>query len=113
MEAQFYIYLFKALTRKIQFSTNLEQDKAIQVALTLIQEISKDRRAEEMKAEWEKAKEEPSTARQLAYAKILGIKVDNGLTKREASKLIEQANLFDRQNKERARLTLSLTKNGR
>lgn len=90
MEARHYINMFSALLRKMQFSMNFEQDKAVQIAIAVMHEMSKDRRVEEMKKEREIARQELATARQLAYAKVLGIEVSNRLTKKEAGRLIEQ-----------------------
>lgn len=90
MEAQYYLNLFQALVRKIQNLSNFEQEKAVQIALAIMQELSKDRRVEEMKKEREKAREEPATGRQLAYLKVLGANVKSGITKQEASEIIEK-----------------------
>jgi len=91
MGAEYYLSLFEALVNKIQNNSKLNPDKAVLIALGILQEISKDRRVEEMKAEREKAKQEPATSRQIAYLKVLGVEADEGLSKQKAAKMIEQA----------------------
>jgi hypothetical protein len=91
MDSEYYLNLFKALLIKTQSSTNIERDKAILIALDVMHETNKDRRVEEMKADREKQRQEPATARQIAYMKILGIKTEEGISKQNATKIIEQA----------------------
>jgi uncharacterized tellurite resistance protein B-like protein len=89
MEAQYYLNLFKALVRKLK-AEGFEGISACSIALVFLQELSKDRRVEEMKADREKAKHEPATSRQIAYLKILGVKVEDGIDKQNAARMIEQ-----------------------
>jgi len=91
MGAEYYLNLFEALVNKIQNNGKFHPDKAVLIALGILQEMSKDRRVEEMKAEREKAKQEPATSRQIAYLKVLGVEADEGLSKQNAAKMIEQA----------------------
>ena len=50
METQYYINLFKALIRNLE-NNGFEGALAFNTALILLQELNKDRRSEEMKAE--------------------------------------------------------------
>ena len=90
MEAQYYINLYKALINKLQRS-GFSGTSPFLVAPVLLQELNKDRRVEEMKAEREKAKEELATVKQIAYLRILGRDAVNGITKQQAGRMIEQA----------------------
>ena len=76
-----YMDLFEELKQK----TNDER-----TALTLLQEVSKDRRMEEIREEREVKNSEPATTKQLKFMKKLGIDVPPGITKREASMLIDE-----------------------
>ncbi|MFH0796000.1 MAG: hypothetical protein V2A65_02970 [Candidatus Omnitrophota bacterium] len=95
MDAQYYINMYKALVNKLQES-GFSGTSAFLVAPALLQELSKDRRVEEMKADREKAKEEPATAKQIAYLRILGRDVGNGTTKQQAARMIEKALQYNR-----------------
>jgi len=75
-----YLDLFEELKQK----TNDER-----TALTLLQEVSKDRRMEEMREEREAKNGEPATTKQMNYMKKLAINIPQGITKKEASKLID------------------------
>ena len=59
-------------------------------ALALLQELSKDRRMDEIREEREAKNGEPATARQLKFLKSLGVKAPSGITKKEASLLIDE-----------------------
>lgn len=61
------------------------------VARTVMQEVAKDRRMEEIREERELRNGEPATTRQLQYLKRLGVETTPGLTKKQASLLIENA----------------------
>jgi hypothetical protein len=93
MEAQYYINLFKGLLRKLE-ANSFQGPVACSIALVFLQEMNKDRRVEEMKADREKEKEkrkEPATSKQLDYLNILRVKANSEMTKEEAGKLIERA----------------------
>ena len=75
-----YLDLFEELKQK----TNDER-----TALTLLQEVSKDRRMEEMREEREAKNGETATTKQMNYMKKLGIDIPAGITKKEASRLID------------------------
>ncbi len=60
------------------------------VALTILQETAKDKRMDEMREEREARNGEPATARQLQYLKTLKVKASPGLTKKQASLLIDE-----------------------
>ena len=91
MEAQYYINMILALTRKLA-RTELQREEIIPAALTILQEMNKDRRVEEMKREKKNAREEPATARQIAYLKALSVKIENErLSKKEAAEMIKEA----------------------
>ena len=60
-------------------------------AVTILGEIAKDERVDQMREEREIRNGEPATRRQLEYLKALGVQVKPGLTKREASMLIDEA----------------------
>lgn len=73
---------YKELLEKVK-----EEFPDRQEALTILHEIRKDDRSEEMKRE--KAMQ-PATQRQKDYLKNLGVDVPKGLTKIEASRLISE-----------------------
>ena len=54
-------------------------------------EIAKDRRVAEIAEAREKNNRSPATARQVAYARALGIELPENATKQEATKLITEA----------------------
>ena len=95
MEAQYYINMYKALINKLQES-GFSGTSPFLVAPVLLQELNKDRRVEEMKADREKAKEEPATIKQIAYLRVLGKDVGNGTTKQQAARMIDQALQYNR-----------------
>ncbi len=59
-------------------------------ALTLLQEVAKDRRTEEIRGEREAKNNEPATAKQIKFMKKLGMGIPEGVTKKEASMLIDE-----------------------
>jgi hypothetical protein len=62
------------------------------VAMAILQEISKDRRMEEIKAERETRNgEAAATPRQLAFLEKLGVDVPENVSKKLASELIDEA----------------------
>jgi len=61
------------------------------VARTILSETAKDQRMQVIRDEREAQNGQPATTRQLEYLKTLGVKVKPGLTKKEASGLIDEA----------------------
>ena len=61
------------------------------LAQTVLVEVAKDRRMQEIREERELRNGEPATARQLEYLKRLGVEITPGLTKKQASILIDNA----------------------
>lgn len=59
-------------------------------ALALLQEISKDRRMEEIQKEHENQRQKPATEKQKRFMEKLGIKYPKNVTKQEASVLIDE-----------------------
>ena len=87
MEAQYYINMLTALIRKLA-RTDLQKEEIVPAALTILQEMNKDRRVEEIREE--KARES-ATAKQLAFLKVLGVEVENQrLSKKEAAEMIKE-----------------------
>ncbi|MFC1783454.1 hypothetical protein ACFL02_07695 [Planctomycetota bacterium] len=76
-----YLELFEEMKKK----TGDER-----IAMSLLQEVSKDRRMEEIREEREMKNGEPATTRQLQFMKKLGIEVPPGATKKQASMLIDE-----------------------
>jgi hypothetical protein len=77
-----YIALFDAISEKTDSDA---------VAITILQEMSKDRRSRQMSGERaEKTNGEPATARQKGFMKRLGIEFPENITKAEASALIDE-----------------------
>ena len=60
-------------------------------AMSILTEVNKDRRMTEMREERNAENGGTATAKQLAYLKRLGVKTKAGLTKQEASVLIDEA----------------------
>jgi hypothetical protein len=60
-------------------------------ARAILTEVSKDRRMDEIRKEQEARNGEPATAKQLAFLKNLGVSFKKGITKREASELLDEA----------------------
>ena len=76
-----YLELFQEIRRK----TDDER-----TALTLLQEVSKDRRMEEIRQERDSQRQQPATERQKRFMDDLGIKYPKNVTKQEASVLIDE-----------------------
>ncbi|MFA5033807.1 MAG: hypothetical protein WC614_12420 [bacterium] len=85
MKAEEYIELFESIQQKLPEAKDKET-----IALAIMQELAKDRRMEEIKANGGNG-DKPATPKQIAYMKKLGITPDEGMTKQEASKLIDEA----------------------
>lgn len=60
-------------------------------AVRILSEIAKDERMDQMREDREMMNGEPASMRQLQYLKTLGIQIAPGLTKKQASKLIDNA----------------------
>jgi len=76
-----YLELFQEIRGKVDDE---------RTALTLLQEVSKDRRMEQIREEREMKNGEPATTRQLQFMKKLGIEIPPGVTKKQASMLIDE-----------------------
>lgn len=76
------------------FNQIKENVKDEQVAAVILQEVARDRRVQqnraERQAEQEKLAREPATPRQLEFLRNLGMTIPAGLTKQEASLLIDE-----------------------
>jgi hypothetical protein len=81
--AEKYLELYNAIKAKTSGDDRL--------ALTVLQEVTKDRRMDEMREEREQRNGEPATPKQLQFLKKLGVEVRPGITKREASMRIDEA----------------------
>jgi len=62
----------------------------LQTAISILQEVAKDRRMAEIK-EARENNDEKATPKQKSYAKDLGIEIPVGMTKAEASRRITEA----------------------
>jgi hypothetical protein len=67
------------------------------IALAIMQEIAKDRRMAEIAEARQNNNGSPATARQVAYARALGIELTENTTKEQATKLITEA-ITNKQN---------------
>lgn len=76
-----YLELFEELKQK----TGDER-----AALTLLQEVAKDRRMEEIRQEKEGRNNQPATEKQKRFMDDLGIQYPKTVTKQEASVLIDE-----------------------
>ena len=85
MEAEQYVKRFQEIASKL--SGRGKQS----IALAIMQELAKDRRMAEIAEAREKNNGSPATARQVAYARALGIELPQNATKKEATKLITEA----------------------
>lgn len=61
------------------------------LARSILQEVSKDRRMDEMKGEREKRNGDSATTKQLEFLKKLGVEVPAGITKKQATTMIDTA----------------------
>jgi hypothetical protein len=76
-----YLEVFNEIKEKTDDAT---------VAIALLSEICKDRRMQEIKEQKEANNNELATERQKRFMKNLGIKIPQGVTKKEASMLIDE-----------------------
>lgn len=70
--------------------------KSEAVALGLLQECARDRRMEEIRRERDRSNGDAATERQIAFLRDLGVEIEPGLTKRQASQLIDEARAVER-----------------
>jgi hypothetical protein len=82
-KAEKYLTLFEEIKKKAGGDERIAQ--------AVLVEVTKDRRMEEMREEREARNGEPATPKQLDYLKNLGVPVSQGLTKKQASELIDEA----------------------
>lgn len=76
-----YIELFDAISEKT------EQEIS---AIAILQEISKDRRAQQIHSERMEKNGDPATAKQKGFMRRLGLEFPEDITKAEASALIDE-----------------------
>jgi hypothetical protein len=76
-----YVALFDLISERMEDVT---------VAIAILQEMSKDRRSQQMHEEQETKNSEAATERQKKFMKKLGIKYPENVTKVEASTLIDE-----------------------
>lgn len=76
-----YLALFGAIAEKIDNDA---------VAIAILQEVSKDRRSQQMQGERSEKDNRPATAKQKDYLRKLGIAFPENLSKAEASALIDE-----------------------
>lgn len=81
---------FEKILQEVIEINGLTPEIAVEVAGLILQELGKDRRAEMLKARLNGNEQKP-TVKQLRYLERLGIDVPEGITKREASRLIDEA----------------------
>ena len=84
MEANGYVELYEELKAKVG-----SED----VALAIVEQVGKDNRVERMRSSVVQNGtngEQPATEKQIAYLKVLNVEVSEGLTKSQASELIDQ-----------------------
>lgn len=86
MKAEKYIELLESILKQL---TGVKDKEG--VAIAIMQEVAKDRRMEEIKVERDKNNNGPATEKQIAYLKKLCIDPEPGITKEQASKLIDAA----------------------
>ena len=77
-----------------QYSRLLEEIRQqvndIQVAIAILQEVTKDQRMSSIRQERKMNGDQPATEKQLAYLKNLGVDAEANMTKQEASSLIDE-----------------------
>lgn len=82
-KAESYLNLYSVIKQKASGNE--------QAAVAVFHEIAKDIRVSEMKQERDQRNGDLATKKQLAYLKKLGIKMIPGMTKKQASELIDNA----------------------
>lgn len=86
MKTDEYLRLFKEICEQLDGELDRER-----IAIAILHEVAKDKRMAMIMKARENGKQEQATVRQIAYLHVLGIEPDNGLTKQEATQLIEEA----------------------
>jgi len=86
MDKEKYITEFVDIYGKLN---NISENKT-EVALAIFQEINKDRRVSEMNEARNNSGNEPATYKQLRFLEQNGVEFKQGLSKREASRLIDE-----------------------
>lgn len=79
---------FHSAFAEVSTIPGLTVSDTIQIAIAVLSEYGKDRRAEMLQNN--RSNQKP-TEKQLRYLKSLGVSIPDGISKQEASKLIEQA----------------------
>jgi len=89
MNADEYIKLYREIKLGVIDIGVTEPELNTQVSIAILQEIGKDNRVKATGKEHEK-KEEPATEKQIKFLRDLGISFKEGITKKEASALIDR-----------------------
>jgi hypothetical protein len=84
MEIDEYVQIMGRIFTKLDASGL----KRGEIAIAILQEVSKDRRMEQVKQEREK-RQNDATPRQIGFLKDLGVDIPEGLSKQEASRMID------------------------
>ncbi|MEO0126285.1 MAG: hypothetical protein ABIL44_00875 [candidate division WOR-3 bacterium] len=95
--AEEYLWLFKGIYKRIDDALDKER-----LAIAIMQEMAKDMRMEVIKQEKEQTRiekaKEPATVKQINYLRILGVSVNEELTKQKAAELIDMAKMNNHKN---------------
>ena len=83
MEVEHYVNEFDNILEKLG-------TQQIEVAVAIMQEVAKDRRMQEIQRHGRANKSGPATQRQREYLESLGVVVPEGVTKRQASQMIDK-----------------------
>jgi len=67
-----------------------QQVNDVQIAIAILQEVTKDQRMTSIREERKVNGDYPATEKQLAYLKNLGVEADANMTKQQASSLIDE-----------------------
>lgn len=92
MELEAYVDAFIRVARTLSQQLDLPVEKVLEPASVIVQEVARDGRTERIRAERVESKEpaEPATEGQKAYLRKLGVEPKPGLSKDEASRLIDE-----------------------
>ena len=80
--AGYYLNMFEQIRKKVT---------DVQLATVIMQEIAKDRRQRHIEERRQPNGDGPASESQLAYLRKLGVSIPANITKREASRLIDEA----------------------